>query len=156
MELSLVNKFRVAVVFAAGIILIGFVAWPIAAPSDPLAPVRAGDLGISGGFVLLALACVTGFVAYFLSWPHGQHIGILAVPAGLSVWALRSGDVTAAIQLNASLAQRQALLGSLRWEPLFWLAAVGAGYSGVLAARWLRPAPTITPNTSPTANRRIC
>jgi hypothetical protein len=37
-------------------------------------------------------------------------------------------------------AQREALLQSLRFEPVYWLLVVAAGFAGVIAAQRLRPA----------------
>ena len=82
--------------------------------------------------VLVLLAFVTGLVAYFASWPHGREIGILAVPFGLSVWAMRSGTVGGLLQQIPTVSQRQVLFSSLKWEPVFWLAMVAAGFAGVV------------------------
>ncbi len=100
------------------------------------------DGGISFGdvIILAGLAILVGFVAYFLSWPYGREIGILAVPFGLAIWAVRSGSVAALIQLNPMLAQRQALFTTLKWEPVLWLAIVAAGFLGVLLAAKICPA----------------
>ncbi len=138
MELSWVNKLRIAVVAALGIVVIGILAWPLAAPADPLLPVRAWDIGFSGTLGLLLLAFGLGFVGYFISWPHGREIGILAVPLGLAVWAGRSGPMQASAQSFVKPPQRQMLLQSLRFEPVYWLLVVGAGLAGVLVAQYLR------------------
>jgi len=126
---------------ATGVVLIGILAWPLAAPADPLAPVRATNLTPFGATTLLLLAFVSGFIGYFLSWPYGREIGILAAPSGLAVWALRSGYLSTLIQTKPTLAQRQAIFASLLWEPLFWLLVVAAGFMGVIAAQKLRPSP---------------
>ncbi len=39
------------------------------------------------------------------------------------------------MQLNPTLPQRQALFASLKWEAIFWLLIVAAGFAGVLAAQ---------------------
>ena len=41
MELTWINKLRIAAVAALGVMVIGILAWPLAAPGDPLMPVRA-------------------------------------------------------------------------------------------------------------------
>jgi hypothetical protein len=138
MELSWINKLRIAVVAALGIVVIGILAWPLAAPADPLLPVRAWNLGFSGTLGLLLLAFGLGFVGYFIAWPHGREIGILAVPLGLAVWAGRSGPMQASAQSFVKPPQRQMLLQSLRFEPVYWLLVVGAGFAGVLVAQYLR------------------
>ena len=139
MELSWANKVRIGAVAALGIIVIGVLAWPLAAPEDPLSPVRSPSISLVGTLGLLALALATGFAAYFVAWPHGREIAILAVPFGLVVWLVRSGPMQTLTQANTTPAGRQALLQSLRFEPIFWLIVVGAGFLGVLAAQSMRP-----------------
>ena len=132
MELSLLMRLRIAVAVATGVVLVGILAWPLAAPPEPFGAVRAGAMGFGGAVILVILALLAGFIAHFLSWPYGREIGILAAPSGLAVWAVRSGSMTGLMQLNPTVAQRQALLTTLKWEPIFWLVIVAAGFAGVL------------------------
>jgi hypothetical protein len=132
MELSWPMKLRIAAAAAIGVLLIGILAWPFA---EPFSAVEA--MGSKGAVVLVVLAFVAGFIGYFVSWPFGREIGILAVPFGLAIWAVRSGSMAGLIQLNPTAVQRQALVASLRLEPFFWLIIVAAGFTGVLLARQL-------------------
>jgi hypothetical protein len=77
---------------------------------------------------------LAGFIAYFLSWPYGREIGILAAPSGLAIWAVRRGTMAGLMQRTAA-AQRQELFAALKWEPVFWLAIIAAGFAGVLLAQ---------------------
>jgi hypothetical protein len=140
MELSWVNKLRIAAVAALGVVVIGFWAWPMAQPDDPLLPVRAGTVGFGATVGLLALAFSLGLGGYFLSWPHGREIGILTVPFGLAVWAIRSGPMRALTQTADEAYEREALVHGLSFEPLYWLLIVAAGFAGVLVAQRIRPA----------------
>ncbi|UCG56150.1 MAG: hypothetical protein JSU70_14910 [Phycisphaerales bacterium] len=137
MELSWRVKLRIAVTAALGVVLIGILAWPLAAPSDPLGPARAGNLGSGGFMALLLLAFSLGLAAYFLCWPHGREIAVLAVPSGLAVWAIRSGSVAAMVQQNPGYIQRQMLFRGMMWEPVAWLLVVAAGFGGVLLGQKL-------------------
>ncbi len=148
MELTSINKLRIAAVAALGIVVLGFLAWPLAAPADPLSPVRAWSIRPSGTFALLILAFGLGFVGYFIAWPHGREIGILAVPFGLTIWAGRSGPMRVLTQACTQPAERQALASSLRFEPVYWLLIVAAGFAGVLLAQYLR-APSARPEDEP-------
>ncbi|UCE99218.1 MAG: hypothetical protein JSV82_08620 [Planctomycetota bacterium] len=136
-------KLRIAAAVAVGVILIGFAALPLAAPAEPfgVVSVLAGDMTTRGAVILVAVAFVTGIIAYFLSWPHGRQIGILAVPAGLSIWALRYGSMADLVRVNSTSVQRLALFDALKWEPLFWLGIVAAGFGGVLMGQKLRAVP---------------
>ena len=137
MELSWLMRLRIAASVATGAILIGILAWPLAAPPEPFGAVSltAGTISFGGTITLAALAVLAGFIGYFLSWPYGREIGILAAPAGLAIWAVRCGSMTSLMRLNTTVAQRQALFATLKWEPLFWLAIVAAGFAGVLVGQ---------------------
>jgi len=139
MELTWINKLRIAAVAILGIAIIGVLAWPLAAPADPLLAVRASGVDFSGTLLLLVLAFVIGFAGYFVAWPHGREIGILGVPLGLGIWAGRSGPMETLTQVYSKTAERAALVHSLRLEPAYWLLIVVAGFAGVLLAQRLRP-----------------
>jgi hypothetical protein len=132
-------KLRIAAAAACGVVLIGFLAWPLGASDEPFGAVSVftGVISLTDVIILAVLALVAGFAAYFLSWPYGREIGILAAPSGLAVWAVRCGNMATLAQLNPTLAQRQALFASLKWEPLLWLGIVAAGFAGVLAGQAL-------------------
>lgn len=132
MELSLLMRLRIAAAAATGVVLIGILAWPLTASTEPLSAVCASDIGPVGAITLVVLAFLTGFIAYFVSWPYGREIGILAVPSGLAIWAIRSGSMASLMQLNPTAAQRQALLTTFKWDSIFWLVIVAAGFAGVL------------------------
>ena len=139
MELTWINKLRIAAITAMGVVVIGMMAWPLAVPHDPLMPVRAWSINPFGTITLLALAFWIGFAGYFIAWPHGREIAILAVPFGLIVWAGRSGPMRMLYQATPEPVQREAVVHSLRFEPIYWLVIVAAGFIGVLVAQRLRP-----------------
>lgn len=132
-------RLRIAAAVATGAVLIGFLAWPLAASPEPFAAVLARNISFTGKINLAGLAFLAGFIAYFLSWPYGREIGILAAPSGLAVWAVRSGNMTDLVRLYPALPQRQALFAALKWEPVFWLAIVAAGFAGVLLGQKIHP-----------------
>ena len=109
MELSWFMKLRITVAVAIGVVFIGFLAWPLVAPSDGVHIVTlfAGNLSIVGAISLMVLAFLVGVVAYFAAWPHGREIGILAVPAGLGVWAVRTDSVSSLLRSNSSVSHYQ-------------------------------------------------
>jgi hypothetical protein len=153
MELTSINKLRIAAVAALGMVVLGFLAWPLAAPADPLSPVRAWGISPAGTLALLVLAFGLGFVGYFIAWPHGREIGILAVPFGLTIWAGRSGPMRVLTQACSQPAEREALASSLRFEAVYWLLVVAAGFAGVLLAQYLR-APSAPPEDEPATGSR--
>jgi len=151
-ELSWPIKIRIGLAAAVGIGLIGILAWPLVKPVEPFGVVSvvSGMITSRDAVLLLALAFCVGLIAYFLSWPYGGQIGVLAVPAGLAVWAARSGTMGSLMQLNNSVVSRERLYSTMEWEPLLWLGVVTAGY---LAAHILRN-PKSEPGTKP-AKRSI-
>jgi len=134
-ELTWMMRFRIAAAAAVGVVLIGILAWPLAAQSGPSGVVCAGNISFRGAAILVVAAFLAGYIGYFVSWPYGREIGILAVPSGLAVWAVRSGSMAALLQLNPTIAQHQVLFATLKWEAIFWLFIVAAGFAGVLAGQ---------------------
>lgn len=133
MELTWVLKIRLAAAAILGVIIIGFLAWPLAAPPDPfgLVSLTAGQFTIPTILILACLSFICGVLGFFASWPYGKEIGIFAVPAGLAVWAIRTGPLASFIQSNPGLEQRLQFYGRLKWESFFWLALVLLGFAAV-------------------------
>ena len=134
MELSWLMKLRIAAVAAVGAALVCGVGWRLAGSSD-----RIGEIAYGPVSPLIVLAFLAGLIGYFVSWPYGREIGILAAPSGLAIWSFRSGSMANLIQQNPTATQRQELVASLRFEPVFWLIVVAAGFAGVLLAQKIRP-----------------
>jgi hypothetical protein len=159
MELTWPLKIRIAAAAAVGVVIIGILGWPYVKPFDPMGPVLLDNLTASGIMILLGSAVLVGFIANFVSWPFGPEIGILAVPAGLSVWACRTASVGAWVQQKATLpsqesqhiiatiAKRQEIFNTMKWEPLFWLLVVLAGFGGVMLGQFIKPS-RIAPSDS--------
>jgi hypothetical protein len=143
MELSWVSKTRILLVMASGALVIGLLNWPAAKPADPSGLVSLSNLSVMQGLLLLAVATVLGFVGFFVAWPYGCEIGLLAAPSGLAIWALRSASVSKTLAVIPDVQARQDLFASMRFESLYWLAVVYAGWCGVQLARKLRPNPTL-------------
>jgi len=133
MELSWLMRLRIAIAFGTGGTLIGMLAWPLAGAQTPYdgLSLAAGDMNLPGMAILLVLAFLVGLVSYFLTWPYGQQVAVLAVPAGLAVWGLRTGGLADVLRHIPNVEQRLAFFSGLKWEPLFWLVVVLAGFAGV-------------------------
>ena len=96
--------------------------------------------------ILPLLAFLASLLGYFISWPYGRQIGVLAAPAGLAIIALRSPNMASAIQQNPAIAQQQAIFAAIRWEPIYWLIVISAGLLGVFAAQKFFPSIAKTPD----------
>ena len=143
MELSWISKTRILLVMALGAVVIGMLNWHSIKPQDPSGLVNLQNLSVSQGAFLLALAAALGFVGFFVAWPYGCEIGLLAAPSGLAVWGFRSASLSKTLALTPDVQARQDLFASMRFEPLYWLAVVYAGWCGVQLARKLRPNPAL-------------
>jgi hypothetical protein len=137
-ELSFFMKLRIAAAMCVGALLIGILCWPNVAPAEPFGIVKAANLDATGVGRLIILALFSGFIAYFLAWPYGKEMAVLAAPTGLAVWSIRSGDLAGLMQPNSTVEARQAIFASLRWESFLWLAIVLAGFAGVYLASKIR------------------
>lgn len=143
MELSWVSKIRIILVMALGGVVIGLLNWHAAKPDDPSGLVSLQNLSVFQGLLLLAIGAVLGFIGFFVAWPYGCEIGLLAAPSGLAIWALRSASISKTLALMPDVQARQDLFASMRFESLYWLAVVYAGWCGVQLARKVRPNPTL-------------
>lgn len=139
MELTITMRLRIAAAFVIGAALVGIAAWPWDSPPDTFGSLVAASIGTGRIVILLFMAFISGFIAYFAAWPYGREIAILAAPFGLTVWAIRCGTMAALMRMNPGLEQRLALLSSFRWEPVFWLAVVLSGFGGVVLAQRMCP-----------------
>lgn len=132
-------RLRIVAVMGIGVFLLAFVAGPIVTPKIPLGTVTLyqNDISFLQVITCLVLAFLTGLVSFFVAGNDGRAIGPLAVPAGLAVWAMKTGNMTSLLLTNHTLPQRQAVYGTLKWEAFFWLLLVLAGYFGVITASLL-------------------
>jgi hypothetical protein len=123
-------RLRIAAVIAVGAVIIGYFAWPLAQPQDPFGVVSfiAGNMTRDSTLKLAALAVFCSLLAFFVSWPYGKYLAILAIPSGLAVWALRSGDMAELMRQNPTAAERLRLFSQIKWEPFSWLAIVALGF----------------------------
>ena len=135
MELTWLMKLRIAAAAVIGVVLVGIISWPSQSSLDPFGSLVFKQIGTNSSITLLIMAFLAGLISYFAAWPYGREIGILAVPFGLSIWAMRAGTTGALMQLNSALSQRQIILETLKWESLFWLLVLTCGFAGVLFAQ---------------------
>ena len=138
MELSWLMKLRIAIAAAIGVALVGYAAWPWGNPPDPYGSILVKAIGTSSIVTLFILAFLAGLIAYFAAWPYGKEIGVLAVPFGLAVWAIRAGTVGSLMQMNPTVEQHRIIFSNIRWEPLFWLLVVIVGFGGVALGQKIR------------------
>ncbi len=135
MELSWISKIRLLTALAIGTVLVGLLPW------DKIAPANNGTFILANSnitpfhfLVCSVLAIIASFIASIVSTPLGLQIGILAVPAGMAVWAFKSAELSTLFQAEPAATARFAILHNLRFEGFVWLSIVLAGFVGAFAA----------------------
>lgn len=131
MELTWPIRIRILAAFAVGILLIGLLCRPLAAPAERLGIIYLQNLTLPGQFYLIALSFLCGVISYFIARPYGKEIGILAVPAGLAILSISWGNLANLMQVNADVQSKLLIYNQLRFEAFFWLLLVLAGFAGV-------------------------
>jgi len=135
LELNWPLRFRIAAAAAIGIVLFGILGWRFAGQAEPYQVVSLKNISVMSVAVIAAMSILTGFVSFFIAWPYGKEIGVIAVPFGLAVWSIKSGSVANYIQIHAGIEQRLAFFSYIRWDGFFWLAIVLLGFLGVQIAQ---------------------
>ena len=135
MELSWLMRIRIIAAFAVGVLLVGLLPYSLVRPpADGVFAILSGSINISDLLICAALAFAAGFIASAICTPFGAQIGILAAPAGMVVWAIKSADLSTLFQAAPAVNDRLAVYSSLRFESFVWLAIAGFGAVGALIA----------------------
>jgi hypothetical protein len=137
MELSWIMRFRIAASLAIGIVLLGFLPWSLVKPAaDGVFAYLGGSISTDDLLICGGLAFVAGFLSSAICTPYGAQIGIIAAPAGLAVWGLRSAPLSKIFQMAPSLQDRINVYSSLRFrfEGFLWLGIAICGFFGALSA----------------------
>jgi hypothetical protein len=151
MELSWLTRIKITAVLAVGVVIWGIVLWNYVAPGDPMGAVTliGGRVSMFHLGIITLTAFGAGFFAYFVGWPYGREIGILAVPAGLAAWAARSSNMGELMQTHATVAERYSMYKTMEWDGFVWLAIAAAGYAGTVLASAAVPSSGVLPEFKP-------
>lgn len=141
MELSIFTKARIAFVIAVGVILLGYVGWPLLKPVAPLDAIVVFHSNIDAAKLILTmlLALLAGLIGGFIARPYTRQIGIIAAPAGLAAVSLFGGDMATLLKANATVELRHSAYTALGWEGILWFAVVASGVLGAIIANIIWP-----------------
>lgn len=135
MELSWLMRIRIIAAMVIGGWLLGFLPW------DGIKPDAAGVFSLLTGSISIpdilgcaVLAFAAGFVSSAVCTPYGGQIGIIAAPAGMAVWALKSAPISKLFQAAPSVQSRLNVYNGLKFEGFIWLALAACGFVGAIAA----------------------
>jgi len=128
-------RIRIIAAFAIGIVLLGLL------PANQIKPPAAGVFAILSGTISAQdlmlfgiLSFAAGFLASALCTPYGAQIGILAAPAGMAYWGLKSTAMSTLFQAAPAVEDRLAVYSAMRFESGIWLVIAACCFVGALAA----------------------
>ncbi|PKL44479.1 MAG: hypothetical protein CVV39_08345 [Planctomycetes bacterium HGW-Planctomycetes-1] len=128
-------RLRIAVALAVGIAVLGVLPGGfLDPPTDGVFAIFAGNISVGDVLICAGISFAAGFLASALCTPFGGQIGILAAPAGMAVWALKSDALSTVFQRAPAAADRLNVYASLRFEAFIWLAVAGCCFAGALIA----------------------
>jgi hypothetical protein len=148
MELTWPIRLRIIAVMSIGVVLLGIVVGSLISPADPQGAITLYEASVKPSAVAacFAMAFLSGLLAFFVAWPLGRELAPLAAPAGLAYLVCKSGNMFSLVIVNSPFAERKTLYSALKWEGLFWLAIVAAGWAGaIVAARIVNAKPIVIP-----------
>ncbi|MFA6186656.1 MAG: hypothetical protein WC770_05520 [Phycisphaerae bacterium] len=128
-------RIRIIAALVIGGWMLGFLPW------DGIKPDAAGVFSLLTGNISIqdilgcaVLAFAAGFAASAVCTPYGEQIGIIAAPAGMAVWALKSAPISKLFQAAPSVQSRLEVYSKLKFEGFIWLALAACGFVGAIAA----------------------
>ena len=128
-------RFRITASLAIGAVLLGFLPWNLVKPeADGVFALLSGSISISDLLICGGLAFAAGFLSSAICTPYGAQIGIIAAPAGLAVWGLRSAPLSKFFQMAPAVQDRIQVYSKLKFEGFIWLAIAVCGFLGAIAA----------------------
>jgi hypothetical protein len=135
MELSWLMRIRIAASLAIGIILLGLLPWNLVKPpAEGVFALLSGSISADDLLICAGLAFIAGFLSSAICTPYGTQIGIIAAPAGIAVWGLRSAPLSKIFQMAPVVQDRMKAYSSLKFEGFLWLGIAVCGFLGALSA----------------------
>jgi hypothetical protein len=130
MELPLLIKIRLAVIFGGAIVLFGLLSSRWGCPDNVAGVVTLLRSGhpILLFFWLLVLSTIITLFALSVSGRWAYALGPLAVPAGLCVWSITTAGFDRLLLENIDIAQRSGVFYQFAGEIFLWLIPVAWGY----------------------------
>jgi hypothetical protein len=130
MELPLLVKIRLAVIFGGAIVLFGLLSSRWGCPSNVAGVVTLLRSGhpILLFLWLLVLSTIITLFALSVSGRWAYALGPLAVPAGLCVWSIMTAGFDKILLENIDIAQRSRVFHQFAGEIFLWLIPVAWGY----------------------------
>jgi hypothetical protein len=135
MELSLITKIRIVIAYAVGVFSIIYFPIHITQSSaNTIFSLLNPSLTPANLMLYGLLSLALGFVVSAICTPYGFQIGVIAVPAALTVWAIKISSISVLFQADPASSSRLAIYSAIRFESFAWLALVLLGIAGAYLA----------------------
>jgi hypothetical protein len=137
------EKLRLLVAAGVAVVLVGYVSWMVAEPTDPQMAVTFTESGRSVWAVwpsLLVLTVVAAVVGSAIAGPRLPEAGMFAAAIGLAGLALHGGSMQVLLEYvaGAEAAGRRRLMFSMGIDAVLWAALLAVSWVVVAAVgRWL-------------------
>jgi len=134
--MTTIVKIKVAIVLALGVLGYGILGWRFFEPTEPGGAISFVADGINWSSVGMGilLAVLLSGIGTLIGRSQGEHIGPLAVPAGLATLAIRSGGMERLLIEHVEGARVTMFYGMMA-EVLFWGFLVAVGFIVAWAIR---------------------
>jgi len=156
--MNTIVKIKVLAVLALGVLGYGVLGWRFFQPAEPGAAISFAADGINwaGVGMGILLAVLLSGLGTILGRSQGEHIGPLAVPAGLVALSIRSGGMERLLIEHVG-ESRSTMFYGMMGEVLFWGLLVGIGFLVARVIRMLRTSRsegTAAAGTNPPPDKR--
>jgi hypothetical protein len=134
-ELSWLTRTRIVIAYAIGVLAV--IYSPFHAPqtsANIFFSFLNGFVNPSNLIIWAGASLALGFIVSAICTPYGFQIGVITVPAALSVWAFKSSDLSNLFQASPDVNSRLAVYSAIRFESFTWLILVLLGFAGAYAA----------------------
>ena len=133
--ITLILKIRMTIFLIIVTALFGLLGWMLVDSTQPRAAISV--VLSNKPFLVLATAIVLTLavtaVARFVGGPHAHYFALLAAPAGLAVWAIRSTGADALLLAWPQALQRARMYSLMAGDTLVWAAVIALSYFLVFA-----------------------
>jgi len=122
-------KIKIWVILGVMVLLFGVLGWSWVRPADGYDGLTVVLSGKPGTVILSAigLGMLGVVVGVLFGRRHGIQMGMLAIPAGLTVWAVLSGNMERMLLEYSAAEARQGMFFQLMGDAFIWSILVGMG-----------------------------
>ena len=133
--ISGITKIKILIVLGVSGLLFAWLGWSWVRPTDAqdsLTVVMSGH-ALRVVLAVLILGLIGTAIGVWVGKPYGRQLGMLAIPAGLTVWAIQAGNMERLLMRHSEAGARVGFFYGLIGDSIIWFAVVVLGAT----AAWL-------------------